>query len=344
MSKPKILIIGCGAVGLAQGYHLSTGADITFLVRPGRKGAFAPPKRIYDYKENTLRVFDDYRLIESTGEVSGEDFYCVFDTLDGDTARSETGTATLCAIGDLIRYKPGTFVVYDAIGLDIEDHYAASLDISKDRLLLAASMLAHQPTDAISIPASANHDLVVQANLLYSYQPGNVGLMVFNTRPAIIKSLQEVYNKNGNLHIQILPAFIAGWVTLLITLHLVTWRIDGFKEFEHLRDNKALWYLMLEAQKDILGLPRFGWTGWLLSRVLGSWTTARMNKGPIAGALPLSYQEFNAFHHGGKVVKQDLRLLEDVVAEGEKEGCRIEALRKICRLASEIGRVGGEVS
>jgi hypothetical protein len=339
MPKPKILIIGCGAVGIAQGYHLSVGADIIFLVRPNRKPAFTPPKHLYDYKEDALRTFDNYRLVDSTSEVADENFYCVFDTLDGYTARSETGTATLRAVGDLIRHKPETFVVYDAIGLDIEDHYAASLGISKDRLFLATSMLAHQPTETISIPASANGSLVAQADLLYSYQPGHVGLLVFNTRPRIIQSLQEVYNKNGELHIQLVPAFFASWATLLGTLHLMAWKIDGFEDFEHLHKNRALWSLMLQAQKEILGLPRLGWSGWLLSWVLGSWATARLNGTLIEGALPLSYREFNAFHHGNKVVQQDLQILKDLVAEGEKEGCAMKALREVCRMAGETSKV-----
>lgn len=335
MPRPKILIIGCGAVGLSQGYHLSTGADITFLVRPGRKPAFAPPKRLYDYKDNALRVFDNYRLIDSASEVAGEQFYCVFDTLDGHTARSEAGTATLCSVGNLIRDNPETFVVYDAIGLDIADHYATSLGIPRDRLLLAFSMLAHQPTKSISIPSTADRDLVAQADLLYSYQPGNVGLSVFNTRPDKFKAFKEVYDKNGRLHIASMPTFVEAWAPILVMLHVVTWNIDGFKEFEHLRNNTKLWALLIEAQKEILALPRFGWTGRLLSWILGSWATAKMISAPAEGALPISYQEFNAFHHGGKVVKQDIRTLEDVVEDGEKKGHKLKALREICRLAVE---------
>lgn len=335
MPKPKILIVGCGAVGLAQGYHLSAGADITFLVRPGRKPAFTPPKRLYDYKENTLHVFDNYQLIESTSEVAGEEFYCVFDTLDGHTARSEAGTATLRAVGDLIRDNQRTFVLYDAIGLDMKDHYAASLGITNDRLLLVASMLAHQPTKSISVPASANSDLVAQADLLFSYQPGHVGLMAFNTEPKIVQALKEAYNKSDKLHIQLVPAFVVKWAPLLAMLHVMTWNIDGFKDFKHLRNNKELWSLMLQAQKEILRLPRFGWMGYLLSWMFGSWVTLKMNMSVVEGALPLSYHEFNAFHHGGKVVKQDLQVLKDLVAEGEQKGHKMGALREICRQADE---------
>jgi ketopantoate reductase len=59
MGVPEILIIGCGAVGLSQGYHLSFGAEITYLVRPERTSAFQSPKKLYDYKDYALRIFDD---------------------------------------------------------------------------------------------------------------------------------------------------------------------------------------------------------------------------------------------------------------------------------------------
>lgn len=330
MPKPKILIVGCGAVGLVQGYHLSSGADITYLVRPGRRPAFTPPKYLYDYKSNALQTFDKYHVIESTSEVSDEEFYCVFDTLDGHTAHSPGGTATLQAVGNLIREYPETFVVYDAVGLDMDDHYAETMGIAKSRLILAFSMLAHQPTPSITIPESADLELVSRADIFYANQPGNVGLIVFNTQKKLARALQEVYDENGALRIQRLPAFVMGWVPLLEMLHVMVWKIDGFQEFEHLRENSELWSLMLRAQKEILDLPRFGWTGWLLSWIIGSWISAEWYKAPAKGVVPLSYREFTAFHHGNKVVKQDVQVLKDVVTEGQKNGRGMGGLQEIC--------------
>ena len=51
MKKPSVLIVGAGATGLPIGYHLAlAGADITYLVRPGRKAALdsRPPLYCYD--------------------------------------------------------------------------------------------------------------------------------------------------------------------------------------------------------------------------------------------------------------------------------------------------------
>jgi hypothetical protein len=337
MSKPKILIIGCGAVGLTQGYHLSVGADITYLVRPGRSAAFTAPKKLFDYKVNKLRIFDNYRVIESVSEAAREKFYCVFDTLDGHTARSEGGIATLRSVGELIRDHVETFVTYDAIGIDMEQHYATTMGIARERILFVGSMLAHQPTPSISVPATADRDLIAQADMLYAHQDKNVGLIVINNRPELTKKLEEVYNKNGTVVIQRMPG-VVGEVVLLVIPQLVVWHVAGWGEFSHLRKNSELWNLLLRAQGEILGLPRSGWTGWLMSWVFGSWVTAKMMTMPAEGSLPLVYHEFSAFHHGGKVIEQDIGLLEDFVADGEKSKHKMVALREVCRRARAMQR------
>lgn len=336
MSRPKVLIVGCGAVGLSQGYHLSAGADITYLVRPGRKSAFTAPKHLYSYKEDELHTFSSYRIIESASEVTGETFAFIFDTLDGHTARSEGGVVTLTAIGDLLNAPQNAdcFLFYDAIGLDIQEHYLRCTRIASSRLLLAFSMVAHQPTPMISVPATANKDLIAKADLLYASLPPNTGLIVFNTQPALKMKLEAVYNINGKLGIRSQPAFTVSWAPLIIMLHLVTWDIDDYVPLARFISNRELWCLMLRAQSEILSLPRFGWTGWALSWVMGDWVTRKFNLQLEESVKPVRYEEFNAFHHGGKVSKQDRAALEDVLREGEREGRKMEALREVVRRAA----------
>jgi hypothetical protein len=119
-------------------------------------------------------------------------------------------------------------------------------------------------------------------------------------------------------------------------IDLVAWNIDGFEPFEWFRTNRELWALMMRAQSEILNLPRFGWTGWLLSFVLGNWATEKMNLTLLDSAKPVVYHEFNAYHHGAKVAKQDVRVLEDILSEGEKVGRKMNALREIVSWANKI--------
>ncbi|KAJ4301567.1 hypothetical protein N0V90_003660 [Kalmusia sp. IMI 367209] len=332
MAKPKILVVGCGAVGLSQGYHLSAGADITYLVRPGRSSAFAPPKRLYDYKTDKLHIFEKYRLIESTAEVADEEFYCVLDTLDGHTAQSEGGVATLRSVGTLIRDVPTTFVVYDAIGADMEQHYASTMGIPKERLVLGLSMLAHQPTPMISVPESATRALIVQADILYSNLGTDTGLAVVNKNVELTKKIEAIYNQNGSLKIQRQPA-IVGDLVMLGIVQLMVWNIEDWVAWPGLQSSGNSWVLLIQAQKEIMSLPRFGWTGWILSWFIGSWITGKMIESPVKGALPLAYHEFNAFHHGNKVIEQDIEVLEELIIQGEKAKVTMPALKEICSQA-----------
>jgi len=335
MSKPEVLIVGCGAVGLSAGFFLSTRASITYLVRPGRKSAFLPPKNLYSYKDNELHTFDNYRVIEDPSEVSGEAFAFVLDTLDGFTARSENGTKTLNKVGTLLNEKQNAdcFVVYDAVGLAMEEHYSTALGIPGTRLLFAASLLAHQPTSLITVPSNADKTLVAKADILYSSISKNVGLTVVNTQPRLTQRLKQIYEQNdAGMKISALPAFMAP-IVLAMMLHLVIWHLDGWNEFNHLQQNKDLWPLMVRAQKEILTLPRFGWSGWLLSWVFGGWAAAKVNQGAVGGAMPLQVHEFNKFHHGGKVNAQDIKIMKDLLVEGEGSRHGMPALREVVERA-----------
>jgi hypothetical protein len=119
-------------------------------------------------------------------------------------------------------------------------------------------------------------------------------------------------------------------------LHFVTWNVDGWMPFEHFRANTVLWALMVRAQTEILTLPRFGWTRWLLFCVIRSWAAEELNMPLVEGAKPMKLEGFNAFHHGGKVAKQDLQTSEDISREGEDAGRKMPALREIVERAHEI--------
>jgi hypothetical protein len=96
---------------------------------------------------------------------------------------------------------------------------------------------------------------------------------------------------------------------------------------------------MIRAQTEIFTLPRFGWTKWLLSFVIRSGAAEKLNTPLVEGAKPMKLEEFNAFHHGGKVAKQDLRTLEDILREGEDAGRKMTALREVVERAHEIEKL-----
>ncbi len=48
-----------------------------------------------------------------------------------------------------------------------------------------------------------------------------------------------------------------------------------------------------------------------------------------AEAEPMGFTAFNRFHHGGKVLAQNVEILENCVADGEKGGQQMKATREL---------------
>lgn len=293
-------------------------------MRLGRKSAFIAPKDLYFYKEDALYTFSSYRVIGSASEVSGETFAFIFDTLDGKAARSEYGVATIASVGNLLNepQNASSFQLYDALGLATDQHYVCTAQILADRLVFVESLLAHQPTSYIPIPSTANGDLVEKADMFHLVAMPNVALMVVNLHSELTKKIEASYAANGSWKIQSVPVLLFPAMSTLHLLHLVGWNLDGFKPFQELCKNTELWHLMLRAQTEILRLPRLGWLGWLMSFLIGSLAVMQMNMPLTEGVKPVVYHDSIAFHYGRKVAKQDRRMLEEVLTEGEKEGKR----------------------
>lgn len=51
--------------------------------------------------------------------------------------------------------------------------------------------------------------------------------------------------------------------------------------------------------------------------------------------LPLDYQSFNHFHHGGKVRAQDLESMRNSLAEGQRRGRQMRELQELLKRLSE---------
>lgn len=92
--------------------------------------------------------------------------------------------------------------MYSAIGLDMQDFHTRTLRIAPTRLFGVISLLAHQPTPRISVPDTADKDLVAKADMLYSYIPPKVGLIAFNTQPKLTAKVEAIYSANGKLGVQ----------------------------------------------------------------------------------------------------------------------------------------------
>ncbi|GAA2551936.1 hypothetical protein GCM10010435_22650 [Winogradskya consettensis] len=330
MSKPAVLIVGAGAVGHALGYHLHlAGADVTFLVRPGRVPAFTAPRQLYDYNDDVLKTFDGYRTVDGTAELDGQAFAFVVVTLDGHASRTDQGTATLRAVGELISGTDAV-VLMDGIGVDLRAFYRETLGIPDERLLHGfLGMLAHQGSAGLPVPAGADAAAIAAAEICYVHPSSRIGFTIVRTHPVAAKRFAALYDRSKVSRCGFMSPKIADVVGSAVFTIYAAWDIAGWPPIGTVVADRELWSLACRAQREILTLPRNRAVGKVAGALLGPRLTAAIHQGQQKQMLPLDTAAFNRFHHGGKVKAQDTRVLRDFAAEGERLGRPMTALREL---------------
>ena len=111
--------------------------------------------------------------------------------------------------------------------------------------------------------------------------------------------------------------------------------IAGWPDISTLVANKELWSLACRAQSEITRLPQHGWMGKLMPLIMTAGISAKLQRKLEKDMLPLDYQAFNRFHHGGKVHAQDVQVMQNCVASGVSQGQPMTALKELlARLAA----------
>jgi hypothetical protein len=329
MRSSSFLIVGAGAMGMACGYHLGAGGHrITYLVRRGRISVFSPPQRLYSYDDGKLRTFSGYEVIEDAG-VEGRDFDWVLLTLDGATARTEQGMATLKQLGEALRASAALFLV-GGVGIGLREHVIATTGLPEARVLCGAMMiLCHQTSADLPVQAPTDPILLSQAAFAFRHMQGRVGFLLAASPRAAAKRFAAEWGQCGVSHCRLIHPLLYQAMTSAGFPMFVASEIAGWPEVDTLVAQRDLWALATSAVREIAGLPGNGWPGWLMSRLFTPGLHAFMQRKVEEGARPLNYQAFNRFHHGGKVLEQDLQILRNSLAYGREHGRSMTALTEL---------------
>jgi hypothetical protein len=338
MSKPSVLIVGAGAVGLAVGYHLSlAGADITFLVRPGRKAAFAAPQQLYCYDDVALKTFAGYSVVESVAELAEQRFQFVMVTLDGYTSRTAEGTAMLRSLGDAIRATDAIVIMCGGFGIGLREHYLQAMRIAENRLLTGfTTILSHQSSANLPVHAPTDPAQVAKASICYKQPANRIGFRLETRNATAAKQFAALYNRCGVsrcglMHPTLLNTVANAGFPMFAACELAGWPDD----LATVVADKELWRLACRAQGEIIALPQNGWLGKLIALIMGPRVTANLHLSLEREMRPLDYQAFSRFHHGGKVHAQDVKALRDCLAEGQRQGRPMTALKELLRRLDE---------
>lgn len=336
MSKPSVLIVGAGAMGMVTGYHLQLGGtDITSLVRPGRVEAFHPPKQLYCYDDGTLKTYANYRVIDNVADIGhAPDF--VLSTLDGATARTLESTALLGALGRAMASSPTVFIM-GGVGVGLREHVLQATGLPAHRLLNASlSMLAHQVSAGLPVLPPTDAAKLAQASVAYRHLGKQAAMVIDATYAEPAKAFAALYSRSGVSKAAVIPKTLLSIMTNAAFPMLAASEIAGWPTVDGLvTQHRALWHLCCQAQGEVTRLKQHGWLGRGVAMIMGDGLSARIQRKVEQDAKPLDYQAFNRFHHGGKVALQDLQVMQNCMALGRQQGQPMAALGELLdRLAA----------
>ena len=330
MNRPAILIIGAGATGLPVGYHLGlAGADVTYLVRPGRKAAYKSPQQLYSYDDASLKTFAGYHVVDEVTDLAGTRFQFVLITLDGHACRTEEGTAMLRALGDAIR-DTDAIVIMSGFGHGVREHHLRTLRIPENRLLHGfLGMLSHQAAANLPVHPPTDPTQVAQATVCYRHPKNRVGFRVETGNPAASARFAALYNRSGvSRCVRMSRPMDNIYNTIGFPVYAAC-ELADYADFTTIAADKELWQLACRAQREIMTLPENGWRARLLAVVMGPRATRMVHVKSERDMLPLDYQAFNRFHHGGKVRAQDIASMHSSIDEGRRQGRPMKALQTL---------------
>jgi hypothetical protein len=331
MANASVLIVGAGALGIVTGYHLQlAGAEVSFLVRPGRLDALAEPQVLYCFDDHELKRFSGYRAFGSVAEAMDRDYDFVIVTMDGATCRGAEATSLLAALGDGIRKGKSVAVIS---GVGVRDHCRDTMKLPDDRVVEGTMGLLSYQTDRVTLPLNPPTDpqKLAKASMAYKHMGKNPGFMVVSQPAKAARDFAELYNRSGVSKCAVFNGKLFAMFASSIFVTMATFDLAGWPHADVLARNRDLMMLCSKATKEIMRLPEFGLAGKIGSLFMSPGMIAKNNAKMERDCLPVDYSAFNQFHHGGKVREQDIQVLRNGLASGQAHGRAMPALSELLR-------------
>lgn len=329
MANSSVLIVGAGALGIVTGYHLHLGgAEIGFLVRPGRLPALQDPQVLYCYDDHELKTFGDYQAFGSVSEAMTRSYDFVIVTLDGATCRGAEATELLKALGEAMQKDRSVAVIS---GVGVRDYCRDTMGLPDDRVLEGTMALLSYQTDRVTLPLHAPTDpeKLAKASIGYRHGGDNPGFMVAAKPAKPAKAFAELYDRSGVSKCRIVPEKVYAMFTSSIFAIMAMFDLAGWPDAATMAKDEELMSLGSRAMKEIMRLPEHGLMGKIGSLFISPKGLAKNNLKMERDLLPTDYSAFNKFHHGGKVREQDMQSLRASLASGQAQGKSMPALTEL---------------
>lgn len=332
MSKPNVLVVGAGALGTTCAYFLQlAGAKISFLVRPHRVEQMGDSQRLFSYADHDVKLLNDYTLYDHSDQLKGEHFDYILLTLDGATCLSEQGTATIRVLGELFSDSQ-TQLIINGVGFELYEFIQKTTGFSSNQLLegTLASYAYQIDRPNTPLPQPSDRELHDSCDIAF-YQFDQAGFMLANNPRTSAKAFAKLMARSEKMSCRSVPRTLYRMFTSIFFSFSVGSEIDGWRGTPALVDNHELWSLVCESQREIMRLKAFGLIGKLMALITSDKKSAERMLGVEAAAPLIDLNLFNQFHHGGKVLEQDVQVLENCIAVGSREGDEMNASKELIK-------------
>jgi len=331
MNKQRVLVVGAGALGITTALFLQrSGGDISFLVRPHRVDALSRPLRLYSYNDHEVKTLADFRVFSAASDLEGESFDIVLLTLDGATCRGAEGVATLTRLGKALAGSNAMLVIC-GVGVGLYEHVQQVTGVADTHLLQGTmAMFAYQVgRAAMPLPPPVNVASHDSTDIAFFQLPKQPGFIVCSKPGRASRAFAALYGRGGEVHCQRLPTAMYSMFTNSFFPFTIASEIDGWRGTDALIANRDLWQLCCQSRREIIGLRRHGLAGRIFSRLMGNARQEKMMREAEENSRPIGFTAFNRFHHGGKVLQQDVQVVQNCLAEGEADGRDMSATRAL---------------
>ncbi|MFM9589984.1 ketopantoate reductase family protein [Streptomyces scabiei] len=321
-----MIIVGAGSVGVLAGYDLSrAGADVTFLVRPHRREQLARPQALYSYNDHTLHHFSDYDVITDPAELSQRTADFLIVTLDGAALRAEAGLRLVSEIGRAYR-GTDTKVVLATIGLQVQSWFVQQSGLADDQVALGSTgALIHEVSAAkLPLDPTVDKDLIATADYAFSHT-SPAGFILEDSSPELTAAFTSLHSGEG------VPAAVsmpAGQLALAAALlaPMLAWSLLGWRPLQEIDLDDETWQVGVESTREIQRLSVFGEAGRAAAEETDAASVTGFLRQQAQDCMPIDLAAFNAYHHGGKVNRQDIEFFQQARRLAADDGAATPAL------------------
>ncbi len=330
MNNENVLVVGAGALGITCARYLqNSGANISFYVRPHRVEQLNGPIKLFSYSDHAVQLLENYEVLSKPEELAGKSYDYIMLTLDGATCRSEQGTQTLRALGTALANSSARLVI-NGVGIGLYDYIRETTGFPDDRLLQGTMAIYAYQVDRpdTPLPAAEDRELHDSSDIAY-YQFSEHGFMLSNKPKKAVKDFVELFERSGDIKCRAVPDVLYRMFTSMFFAFSVGSEVDGWRGSQALIESGDVWPLICEAQREIMRLKEFGLAGKLMALITKDSTAAKRTLENESASPLIDVTAFNRFHHGGKVLAQDVQVLENCVAAGKSQGRNMPATNEL---------------